>query len=40
MHQVYILKSVETDRYYIGETANLEERLRMRNDVSLNNRVD
>ena len=36
MHQVYILKSVETDQYYIGETANLEERLRIHNDVSLN----
>ena len=31
MWYVYILKSLKTDRYYIGHTENLEKRLRQHN---------
>jgi len=27
MHYLYILKSIDSDKYYIGETKNLERRL-------------
>ncbi|HNW98088.1 MAG TPA: GIY-YIG nuclease family protein [Bacteroidales bacterium] len=30
-HFVYILYSTKADRYYVGETCNLEERLKMHN---------
>jgi putative endonuclease len=31
MFHVYILYSVITDRYYVGQTANLEDRLKRHN---------
>ncbi len=32
MHYVYILYSLKADRYYIGETSNIEQRLQQHNE--------
>ena len=36
MHQVYILKSLKTGCYYVGETSNLVQRLLYHNSIELN----
>lgn len=38
MYYVYILKSNDTDKIYIGQTNNLEKRIRQHNDRNLDKR--
>ena len=37
MHYVYILISLKTNKFYIGETYDIQQRLVYHNDSSLNN---
>ncbi len=37
MHFVYIIKSINNSKFYIGETYDIEQRLNYHNSIELNN---